>query len=379
MKESLMTQVPPAQIGMPLDSVDTPALLIDLDAFDRNVARLAHAIAGTTVRARPHAKSHKCPVIALRQMAAGAVGVCCQKVGEAEAMVHGGVTNVLVTNQIVGASKIRRLAALAKQAWVAVCADHPLNIADLNAAAVAFGVRLPVLVEINVGSDRCGVEPGEPALSLAKIIASSPGLRFAGLQSYYGAAQHVREFDKRKEAIDAGIEKTRRTVELLKRHELPCELVTGAGTGTYAFEAASGIYNEVQAGSYIFMDADYAKNLARDGNPWNDFEHSLFVWATVMSRPTPERAVLDAGLKALSVDAGLPWVAKMPDVEYVRAADEHGKLTLRDPGRALELGTKLRLIPGHCDPTVNLYDWFVGYRGNRVEALWPITARGAVC
>lgn len=372
-----MTQRPPAEIGMSLDAVDTPALLVDLDAFDRNVTRLAQAVAGTNVRPRPHSKSHKCPVIALRQMAAGAVGVCCQKVGEAEAMVYGGVSNVLVSNEIVGPSKIVRLLALAKQAWVAVCADHPDNVKDLNEAAVAFGVRLPVLVEINVGADRCGVEPGEPALALARQIAASPGLRFAGLQAYQGAAQHVREFAKRKEAIEAGIEKTRRTADLLARHGLTCELVTGAGTGTYRFETASGVYNEIQAGSYIFMDADYARNLAPDGSHSSEFEHSLFVWATVMSRPTKERAVLDAGLKALSVDAGLPWVVGMADVEYVRAADEHGKLALRDPDRALEIGAKVRLIPGHCDPTVNLYDWFVGYRNDRVEAIWPISARGA--
>jgi D-serine deaminase-like pyridoxal phosphate-dependent protein len=373
-----MSQTVPADIGMSLDAVDTPALLVDLDVLDRNVARLAQAVAGTSVRARPHAKSHKCPVIALRQMAAGAVGVCCQKVGEAEAMVHGGVSNVLVSNQIVGASKIARLAALAKQAWVAVCADHPANVKELNEAALAFGVRLPVLVEINAGMDRCGVEPGEPALALAKQIAAAPGLRFAGLQAYQGSAQHIREFTKRKDAIDTGIEKTRRTVELLASHGLSCDLVSGAGTGSYRFEAASGVYNELQAGSYIFMDVDYAKNLAPDGTLWSDFEHSLFVLTTVMSRPTRERAVLDAGLKALSVDAGLPWVVGMPGVEYIRASDEHGKLAIHDPDQTLEIGTKLRLIPGHCDPTVNLYDWFVGYRGNRVEALWPITARGAV-
>jgi D-serine deaminase-like pyridoxal phosphate-dependent protein len=168
-------------------------------------------------------------------------------------------------------------------------------------------------------------------------------------------------------------------VELLARHGLPCDLVSGAGTGTYRFEAASGVYNELQAGSYVFMDVDYAKNLAPDGSLWSEFEHSLFIWTTVMSRPTTERAVVDAGLKALSVDAGLPWVVGLPGVEYVRASDEHGKLLLQDPERKLELGAKLRLIPGHCDPTVNLYDWFVGYRGNRVEALWPIAARGAVC
>ncbi len=373
-----MNTRPPAEVGLPLQAVDTPALLLDLDTLERNIARLARAVTGASVRLRPHAKSHKCSIIALRQMASGAVGVCCQKVSEAEAMVYGGVPDVLVSNQIVGAPKIGRLAALAKQARVAVCVDDASNVAALHEAATAFGVRLSVLVEVNVGSDRCGVEPGGPALALAKQIAASPGLRFAGLQAYYGAAQHIRDYTKRKEAIEAAGEKIRRTVDLLRQHGLPCEVVSGAGTGTYEFEAASGIWNEVQAGSYIFMDADYLKNLKADGSPGGEFEPSLFVYTTVMSRPTKDRAVVDAGLKAVSVDSGMPWVTGMQDVEYVRAADEHGKLTLHDPGRVLPLGTKLSLIPGHCDPTVNLYDWYVCYRNDRVEALWPITARGAV-
>jgi 3-hydroxy-D-aspartate aldolase len=261
---------------------------------------------------------------------------------------------------------------------VAVCVDDAANAAALNEAATAFGVRLSVLVEVNVGSDRCGVEPGEPALALATQIAASPGLRFAGLQAYHGRAQHLREYPQRKEAIDAAGEKTRRTVNLLRQHGLPCEVVSGAGTGTFEFEASSGIWNELQAGSYIFMDADYLKNLKADGTSGSEFEQSLFVLATVMSRPAKDRAILDAGLKALSIDAGMPWVAGMQDVEYIRAADEHGRLTLHDPSRLLPLGTKLFLVPGHCDPTVNLYDWYVGYRNDRVEALWPITARGAV-
>ncbi|MBI4573605.1 MAG: DSD1 family PLP-dependent enzyme [candidate division NC10 bacterium] len=375
-----MSTRPPAEVGMHLDDVDTPALLLDLDAFERNVAGLAQAVAGigAGLRLRPHAKSHKCPVIALRQMAQGAVGVCCQKVSEAEAMVYGGVPDVLVSNEIVGTAKIARLVALAKQARVTVCADDAGNVATLSEAAATFGVRLPVLVEVNVGSDRCGVEPGEPPLALARQIAASPGLRFAGLQAYYGAAQHIREYAKRKEAIDAAAEKVRRTLDLLHQHELACEVISGAGTGTYTFEAGSGIWNELQAGSYIFMDADYLKNLKADGTPGGDFEPSLFVYATVMSRPTKDRAILDAGLKALSVDVGFPWVVGMQDVEYIRAADEHGRLTLHDPDRTLPLGQKLRLVPGHCDPTVNLHDWYVCYRNNRVEALWPITARGAV-
>jgi 3-hydroxy-D-aspartate aldolase len=373
-----VTTRPAAEIGMPLDEVETPALLLDLEAFERNLARMAQATAGGRVRLRPHSKNHKCPVIALRQMAHGAVGVCCQKVGEAEAMVYGGVPDVLISNEIVGARKIARLMSLAKQARVAVCADHAENVAALSEAATAFGVRLPVLVEVNVGGDRCGLEPGEPVARLAARIAGSPGLQFRGLQAYYGPAQHMREFMKRREASQAAAEKICRTLEWLRRDGLPCDLVTGGGTGTYQFDAVTGAWNELQAGSYIFLDVDYLKNLQADGIPGSEFEPSLFILATVMSRPTADRAVVDAGHKALSVDSGMPWVLGMPDVEYVRAADEHGKLILSDPGRPLALGTKLRLIPGHCDPTVNLYDWYVGYRGSRVEALWPISARGAV-
>jgi D-serine deaminase-like pyridoxal phosphate-dependent protein len=361
---------------MPVEAVDTPALLLDLDAFERNLRRLAAAVAGSPVRLRPHAKTHKCPAIALRQMAEGAVGVCCQKVSEAEAMVAGGVPDVLVSNEVVGAPKLRRLAALARRARVAVCADDPGNVAGLNEAALAAGVRLPVLVEVNVGADRCGVEPGDPALALARQIAGLPGLRFGGLQAYHGSAQHIRDFGQRRAAIDAAVEKARRTLDLLRRAGIPCEVVTGSGTGTYRFEAGSGVFTELQAGSYIFMDADYARDLAEDGGPYRDFEHSLFVFATVMSRPAKDRAVVDAGLKALAVDSGMPLVLAMPDVEYARASDEHGTLTLHDPNRPLRVGEKMRLIPGHCDPTVNLHDWYVCVRGATVEALWPITARG---
>ncbi|MBX9811565.1 MAG: alanine racemase, partial [Burkholderiales bacterium] len=250
------------------------------------------------------------------------------------------------------------------------------NIAALDAAAREAGVKLDVLVEINVGADRCGVEPGEPALELARKIAASGNLRFAGLQAYQGSAQHLRKVEERRAAIEAAVAQVRRTVALLDKAGIPCEKVTGAGTGTYAFEAASGVYHEIQPGSYIFMDADYARNeWTESGIP--RFEHSLFVWTTVMSRPSPERAIVDAGLKASSVDSGMPRVADAQGVEYVRASDEHGVLALNGaPGYAV--GDKLRLIPGHCDPTVNLYDHYVCIRNGRVEALWPITARGAV-
>ena len=371
-----MSYYTPAQIGMPLSDVDTPALLLDLDAFEHNLKLLHDSLAGRNVKVRPHAKSNKCPEIALRQMALGAVGVCCQKVSEAEAMVDGGVNDVLIANEVVGAAKLRRLAALSKRARIAVCADHPDNVIALDAAAREAGVTLDVLVEVNVGANRCGVEPGAPAFNLAKQIHLSPHLRFAGLQAYQGSAQHMLKTDERRAAIEAACEKVRRTTALLAQADIPCERVTGAGTGTYLFEAASQVYQELQTGSYIFMDVDYSKNdWTESGIP--RFEHSLFVWTTVMSCPTPERAIVDAGLKASSVDSGPPRVFEMPGVEYVRASDEHGVLKL-SAGVSLPLGHKLKLVPGHCDPTVNLYDHFVCVRNGRVEALWPITARGAV-
>lgn len=371
-----MVYYTPAVVGMPLAEVDTPALLLDLDAFERNLKLLNDSLVGRNIKVRPHAKSHKCPEIGKRQMALGAVGVCCQKVSEAEAMVDGGVPDVLIANEVVGITKIKRLCALAKRAKIAVCADNAGNVAALEAAAREAGIRLDVLVEVNVGANRCGAEPGEPAFKLAQQIHQSKNLRFAGLQAYQGGAQHLRKTEERRAAIEGACEKVKRTTALLDKAGIPCERVTGAGTGSYMFEATSKVYHELQTGSYIFMDVDYSKNdWTESGIP--RFEHSLFLWTTVMSTPAPERAICDAGLKASSVDSGMPRVFDVPGVEYVKASDEHGVLKL-DAGVALPLGAKLKLVPGHCDPTVNLYDHYVCVRAGRVEALWPILARGAV-
>jgi len=367
---------PPARPGMSLAEVDTPALLLDLDAFERNLDRLDKSLAGLRIRVRPHAKSHKCAEIALRQMARGAIGVCCQKISEAEAMVEGGVMNVLVSNEVVGAPKLARLAALARRARISVCVDNEQNVVDMDAAARAAGGKIDVLVEVNGGGNRCGVEPGPACVDLAQRIAASRQLRFAGLHAYQGAAQHARTPAERKAAIARAVQYVRITVEALQANGLKPEIITGAGTGTYLLEAASGVYNEIQPGSYIFMDADYNRNLGENGKPTHAFEQSLYVWATVMSHASPERAVVDAGLKALSVDSGMPLVADLPGVEFLKASDEHGVLKLAQ-GTHVTVGDKLRLVPGHCDPTVNLYDWIVGLRADKVECVWPVTARGA--
>jgi len=373
-----MTTRPPAEIGMTLDEVDTPALIVDLDVFERNLHRLADRIAGTGIRLRAHAKTHKCPVIALKQIELGAVGVCCQKVSEAEAMVYGGVKDVLVTNEIVGRQKLRRLMGLASMARIGICADDPAQIRDFEAAAAEVGTNLRVYVEVNMGGNRCGVEAGQPALALARQIAEAPHLEFAGLQAYHGSAQHLRTWEERRAAIASATDKAATTRDLLQANGIACDQITGAGTGTFEFEAASGVYTELQCGSYIFMDADYGRNFDKDGALTRSFEPSLFVWATVMSRPAEERAIVDAGLKALGFDSGPPTVWDEPAAIYERASDEHGRIAVTAATNRLNLGDKIRLVPGHCDPTVNLYDWYVGIRGDRVETVWPITARGAV-
>jgi len=239
-------------------------------------------------------------------------------------------------------------------------------------------VRLPVLVEIDVGAGRCGVLPGPDAVALAKLIAQSKHLIFGGLQAYHGSAQHKRTVEERRTLIGNAVDGSRRTVEQLRQQGLDCPIVGGAGTGTFQIESASGVYNEIQAGSYVFMDADYARNMDEAGAPVSTFRHSLFVLATVMSTPNRNIAVVDAGLKALAVDSGMPTIWQRPDIRYLSASDEHGKLDVASETTPPKLGEKLRLVPGHCDPTVDRYDWYVGVRGGRVECLWPIAARGGM-
>ncbi|MBE0624069.1 MAG: alanine racemase, partial [Burkholderiales bacterium] len=255
-------------------------------------------------------------------------------------------------------------------------ADAAENVLALDAAAAHAGVRLDVLVEINVGADRCGVAPGAPALALARLIAASRNLRFAGLQAYHGGAQHLRSVAERSSAIGGAVALVQTTRGLIRAEGIACETVTGAGTGSFPLELASGAWDELQPGSYIFMDADYGRN--EFDAAWPHFEQSLFVLTTVMSRPSAARAVVDAGLKASSVDSGMPQLWDMAGVEYVKASDEHGVLAIAPGAQAPALGAKLLLVPGHCDPTVNLYDWFACMRSGAVEALWPVSARGAL-
>ncbi len=365
----------PAEIGMAEEDISTPALIIDLDAFEKNVKLLGYFIKDKGIRLRPHAKTHKSADIALYQIEhGGACGICCQKVSEAEALVAAGVKDILVSNQVVSPRQIDHLAAMAKRTRVIVCVDDLSNVDDLSTAAVKHGVVIECLVEIDCGSGRCGVDWGEPVVAIARKIAVAEGLSFSGLQAYHGSAQHVHDFILRQAKIDIAIKQVADTVEMLKAEGLDCIIVGGAGTGTYYFEGASNAYNEMQCGSYVFMDADYQRVLDANGNFISEFDNSLFVYTSIMSHTKADMAVCDAGLKVLSVDSGLPVIFGRDDLEYTKCSDEHGVIS--DPEGILKLNDKLKLIPGHCDPTCNLFDWYVGVRNGRVECLWPVTARG---
>jgi 3-hydroxy-D-aspartate aldolase len=358
----------PAAVGQRLEEVDTPALVLDLDVFEKNLKTLVSAV-GNRVRVRPHAKTHKCPEVAKRQIALGAIGMCCQKVSEAEAMVEGGIADVLVSNEVVGAQKLARLADLSRRARLGVCVDNIENLRDIGRT----GAKLDVYVELEVGMRRCGVAPGEPAVALAREIVKFPNLRFGGLQAYHGRAQHMRTMEERHAVIELAAQHVQHTKKELQKAGIACPVVTGAGSGTFMFEVQSGTWDEIQCGSYAFMDVDYGRN--EWAAPLPRFENSLFVYATVMSRPSDRMAIVDAGLKASSVDSGMPGVWQRPGLAYTHASDEHGWV---EGPNVPALGEKMLLVPGHCDPTINLYDWYVCVRKGRVEELWPITARGAV-
>ena len=360
--------------GTPIDDIDTPALIVDLDAFEANLDKMRSVVEAAGVRLRAHAKTHKSVDVARLQMTrGGACGVCVQKTGEAEALVAGGISDVMISNQVTAPAKIARVAALAEKARILICADDADNIAALSVAMARRSTSLEVLVEIDVGNGRCGVKPGAPAVALAKQIAAADGLTFAGLQAYQGHAQHIYDHAARKAAVDDVIGQTANTIAMLNEEGLTCAIVAGAGTGSHPFEAGSGVYNELQCGSYVFMDADYGRVKTADDTPLG-FQNALFVLTSIMSVAGEGHAVCDAGHKAASIDSGLSVVSGREDLTYNDASDEHG--VIQDPQNSLSLNEKLWLVPGHCDPTVNLHDQIVAVRGGKVEAIWPVNARG---
>ena len=379
---------PPAQPGDSIADIDTPALVIDLDAMDRNLERMAAFARTHRLRLRPHAKMHKSAALALLQMAHGAVGVCVQKTDEAFALAHAGVRDIYISNEVIAPAKLARVAALALRlqhdgGQLAIAVDSAVGVAQLASAMAKAGVQatgaIDVFVEIDAGQNRCGVVPGDAAVTLARQVLAWPVLRWAGLQAYHGRAQHLRSAEERTAAIDHAAQAVRVSCAALANAGIGVPLVTGAGSGSFLLEAGSGLWGEIQPGSYLFMDADYAANQPLPGAPV--FEHALFVKSQVMSRHA-DRAVVDAGHKSHAIDSGLPRVAHPPGLEFANGGDEHGILRAAQEGPLPGLGETVWLIPGHCDPTVNLHDVMFGVRGGlqhgRVERVLRVDARGAV-
>lgn len=369
-------QRPAAGPGDSVESIETPALVVDLDAMDRNIATMAAFARRHGLRLRPHAKMHKSAFVAKLQIAAGAVGVCVQKTSEAEALADAGVRDLYISNEVIDPVKLARVAALAARVTLAIAVDSPLGIARLAEAMRPTGAAIDVFVEIDVGQGRCGVRPDRAGELASHVVAH--GLRFAGLQAYHGGAQHLRTAASRQAAIERATAAVRVAQASLAAAGLDCPLVTGAGSGTFALEAASGVWGELQCGSYVFLDRDYADNEPAPGAPV--FEHALFVRCQVVSRDDAH-AVVDAGHKSHAIDSGLPTVWGR-DLVFENGGDEHGIVRARGTDSLPLLGETLWLVPGHCDPTVNLHASCVGVRGGlvdgTVESVWPVDARGCV-
>ena len=368
----------PAVPGMDEADIETPCLILDLDALERNIIKMGKVAKDMGVRHRVHGKMHKSVDVAkLQEKLGGSVGVCCQKVSEAEVFARGGIKDVMVSNQVRQPAKIDRLARLPKLGSRTICCvDDPENVADLSAAAVRHGTQIECVVEIDCGAGRCGVTSTQEVIKIAKLIDNAEGLKFAGLQAYQGAMQHMDSYDDRKAKIEVAVAQVDDAIQNLKLQGLACDIVGGGGTGSYYFEGNSGVFNELQCGSYAFMDADYGRILDEKGNriDQGEWENALFILTSVMSHAKADLAVVDAGLKVQSIDSGLPVAYGRTDIEYFKCSDEHG--VIRDTDSVLKVNDKLRLVPGHCDPTCNLHDWYVGVRNGKVEKLWPVSARG---
>jgi len=355
-------------LGALKSEIDTPALLIDLEALDRNITRMAGYFVDSGVRLRPHAKTHKSVEIARKQIAAGAVGIACAKLGEAEVLADGGIDDILIANQIVGPLKIARLVQLAKRVKLAVAVDQADNVRALSDAAMGAGVTISCLVEVNVGMNRCGVEPGEAALVLARLVASSQGLRFGGIQAYEGHLQNLMPLAEREARACRDIQKAVRSKEHIESHGIPVPVISGAGTGTFLYTMGVDSISEVQAGSYATMDGSYKAHGA-------EFETALTVLATVISRPSVDIAVIDAGMKAMTHESGLP-TPLLEGVTITGLSEEHGVLSLVGPATCLKVGDKIEILPSHGCTTINLHDSFHVVEGDQLVDVWKIAARG---
>ena len=357
--------------------LDTPALCVDLDRMEQNIAAMQAALKKYGLPSRPHAKTHKCAAIAKYQIATGSIGICCAKVSEAESMLQHGVTKVMMTTSNPSRSKIRRAMKIRKANPSFIQAvDEEQNARDLSAAAKEVGVVADVVIDVAVGT-RTGIPAGDGALALAKLVDTLPGLKLRGMLSYDGGVQHVKGFAARKERALKTIEANAATFEAMKKAGLNTEIFSGGGTGTYNIMHLVPGFSDLQVGSYLFMDMQYLVIGSEDGDEvYKDFAPSLTVTATVVNNRFPGMLTTDAGTKALTLNRPNAAVVGEPGVEHVAGSDEFGTIRLLETSKAYKIGDKLELIAPHCDPVVNLYEQIYGIRKDRVEVVWPITARG---
>ncbi|MBX7166342.1 MAG: DSD1 family PLP-dependent enzyme [Pirellulales bacterium] len=358
-------------VGTALDEVDTPALYLDLDRLEANIRRMAEYCAAAGVAWRPHAKGHKCPQLAALEIEAGAIGLTCAKLAEAEVMAAAGIEDLLVANQLVGRAKLDRLMALRRVADPILTVDHPAHIAAAGEAARAAGVELRTIIEVDIGLARAGVPPGEPTLELAQAIDRQPGLRLVGLMGYEGHLLALPDPADKRRQIEAAIAPLIASRDLLLRSGLCCDIVSAGGTGSYAITAHLPGITELQAGGLVMMDAYYRHVCNVTG-----FDHALKLVTTVVSRPVPDRAIVDAGRKALNGELIMPEVEGRPGLRFSKLSAEHGWLDVEPQEQGLALGERLHVIPGYSDFTAVLHDHFLAVRGGRVEAIWPLAARG---
>jgi D-serine deaminase-like pyridoxal phosphate-dependent protein len=353
---------------MEIDDIETPALILDLDLMDNNIRRMSEYFRGRTAKLRPHVKNHKTPIIALKEIDAGAVGVAVAKQDEAEVMAYSGVKNILIMNQIVTDEKIDRLLGLSKHAQVIVAVDNAENVAKLSSRAKAKGVPLGVVIEVDIGHHRAGVQPSEAA-TLAQKIMSSGNLKFRGLGGYQGHVSLMTDPKERKTADESACEKLISAKDQIEDKGIPVDIVSAGGTGTYNFTGNYPGITEVQAGSYVTMDVGYL-------DCGIDFAMALTVLTTVNSTPAADRAILDAGLKSITTNQGLPRVKGLDGVEITKLSAEHTHLQLSPNHSTLKLGDKVEVYPSDTDTTTNMHSQFYGVRNGEVEVIWPILARG---
>lgn len=365
-------------VGAPVEELPTPALMIDLDIFERNLATMRDACRSERGNYRPHGKAHKSAVIGKLQLAAGASGLCAAKLGEAEVFVRGGIRDVLITTAVVGRRKIQRLVALAAQApEIKVVSDSTRNLDDLSGAAAAAKRTITVLVDVNVGQNRTGVDTAAEAVAVVRHLTKLPSLTFGGVQAYAGMNMHVAGFQNRRDASLMALDRALAAKAALEKAGFALPILSAGGTGTYNIDLKVPGVTEIQPGSYIFMDTHYRAIGGEQSEQFTDFGTSLSVLTTVVSR-AKGRAITDGGNKALSTDESMPVPKGVTGVDYRPGGDEHGILALRNPNRALEVGEKVEFLPGHCDTTVNLHNVFFAVRKGIVEAVWPVEARGRV-